>query len=80
MAYYDHGSAMYKKECKEKYEELLLKLKKSDDDNDYKIYKHLHQLEIEHEEMKKKIEKYQSFFKLLQELTPRGYSIYDPIG
>jgi hypothetical protein len=78
--YYDHAQAAYDNECREKYEELKEKLKKSDDKNDIMVLRHIHKLEHHAEESKTLIEKYRKFFQMLQELIPRQSSIHDTIG
>ena len=77
--YFDHAQATYENECKEKYEELKEKLRKSKDKNDEMIWKHMMTLEYEAEKNKKNVEIYRNFFQTLQSLLPRQSSIHDVI-
>jgi predicted nuclease with TOPRIM domain len=77
--YFDHAQAAYENKCKEKYEELKEKLRKSKDENDEMIWKHIMTLEYQAEQSKKKLNSYQEFFTMLQQLLPRQSSIHDVI-
>ena len=77
--YFDHAQAAYENNCKEKYEELKEKLRKSKDENDEMIWKHMMTLEYEAEKNKKNVETYKNFFQTLQSLLPRQSSIHDVI-
>ncbi len=84
MAYYDHGAAMRKKECAEKYEELKKFITSKDEQGKLSEWllasEHIRDKENELLEKTKKIEEYQKFFSLLRGLLPREFSIHDTIG
>lgn len=84
MAYYDHGKAMRKKECADKYAELKNYITSKDESGKlnewFLAHEHIVYLETQLEEQKKQIEEYRSFFSLLRKLLPRVPSIHDVIG
>jgi len=84
MAYFDHGEAMRKKECADKYAELKKHITSKDESGKmnewFLAHEHIVDLEYQVEQQKKQIEEYQSFFSLLRKLLPRVPSIYDRIG
>ena len=84
MAYYDHGAAMRKKECADKYAELKKHIISKDENGKlnewFLAHKHILDLENQLEEQKKQIEEYRSFFSLMRKLLPRVPSIHDVIG
>lgn len=70
MAYYDHGAAMKRKECADKYEELKTHIT-SKDENDqlnewFLAHEHMIVLENQIEEQKMQIEEYRNFFSLMR--------------
>lgn len=77
MGYYDHAEAAYKKQCKEKYEEFKENLRKSEDENDEMIWKHIIRQESEAKVAKERIDVYEKFFKTLRFLLPKEYSSHD---
>jgi chromosome segregation ATPase len=84
MAYYDHGAAMRKKECADKYAELkkyITSKDKSGKLNEWFLaHEHIVDLESKLQEQEKQIEEYRSFFSLMRKLLPRVTSILDVIG
>jgi len=80
MAYFDHAKAAYDKKCEEEYEKLKENLRKSKNENDEMLLKHIQKLEIRAANAKGKLKKYENFFELLGELLPRQSSIHDVIG
>jgi hypothetical protein len=80
MAYYDHGAAMYDKKCEEEYEKLKENLRKSKNEEDEMLLKHIQKLEIKAANAKGKVKKYEEFFETLQKLLPRQSSIHDVLG
>lgn len=78
--YFDHAKAAYDNKCKEEYEKLKENLRKSKNEDDEMLWKHIMKLEFEAERMKKEIEEYRKFFETLQKLLPRQSSIHDVIG
>jgi len=77
MAFYDHAKAADDKKSKEKYEELKENLRKSKNEDDEMIWRHILKLEHKAETAKKELEEYRKFFEQLQKLTPRRPSIHD---
>ena len=77
MAYFDHAKAAYDNKCKEEYEKLKENLRKSKNEEDEMLWKHIMMLEYEAEKNKKSIEVYRNFFQTLQSLLPRQSSIHD---
>jgi chromosome segregation ATPase len=84
MAYYDHGAAMRKKECADKYAELKKHITSKDESgklNEWVLaHEYIVDLENQLEQQKKQIDEYQSFFSLLRKLLPSVPSIHDVIG
>ena len=84
MAYYDHGAAIRKKECADKYAELKKHITSKDDNGKlnewFLAHEHIVDLEIQLEKQKKQIKEYQNFFSLMRKLLPRVSSIHDVIG
>lgn len=78
--YFDHAQAAYDNSCKEEYEKLKENLRKSKNESDEMIWKHMMTLEHEAEKNKKKVEAFQNFFNTLQKLLPRQSSIHDVIS
>ena len=83
MAYYDHGAAIRKKECADKYAELKKHITSKDDNGKlnewFLAHEHIVDLEIQLEKQKKQIKEYQNFFSLMRKLLPRVSSIHDVI-
>jgi ribosomal protein L18E len=77
--YFDHEKAAYENKCKEEYEKLKENLRKSKNESDEMIWKHIMTLEHEAEKNKKSVEVYRNFFQTLQSLLPRQSTIYDRI-
>lgn len=78
MACYDHGEAIRKNKCEDKYNELK-KFITSQDENGilneyYMAYDHLIDMEKEIKKQKEQINEYRTFFSLMQKLTPKGTS------
>ena len=84
MAYYDHGVAMRKKECADKYAELKKYITSKDENGKlnewFLAHEYIVDLEIKLQQQEKQIEKYRSFFSLMRKLLPRVPSIHDVIG
>ena len=84
MAYYDHGAAMRKKECANKYTELKKHIISKDENGKlnewFLAHEHIVELENKLEQQQKQIEEFQSFFSLMRKLLPRVPSIHDVIG
>ncbi len=83
MAYFDHQAAAVDKANAEKFEELK-KLISSKDKNQklnefLPALMHIIKLEQQLENKEKQIAKYRQFFSLLNELTPKGLTIYDKL-
>jgi chromosome segregation ATPase len=83
MAYYDHGAAMRKKACADKYAELKKYIISKDESGKlnewFLAHEHIVDLENQLEKYKKQIEEFQSFFSLMRKLLPRVSSIHDVI-
>jgi hypothetical protein len=66
MAYYDHGAAMRKKECADKYAELKKHITSKDENGKlnewFLAHEHIVDLEIKLQQQEKQIEEYRSFF------------------
>ncbi len=84
MAYYDHGEAMRKKECADKYAELIKHITSKDENGKlnewFLAHEHIVDLESKLQQQEKQIEEYRSFFSLMRKLLPRVPSIHDVIG
>jgi hypothetical protein len=80
MAYFDHAAAAYDNKCKEEYEKLKENLRKSKNEEDEMLFKHIQKLEIQAANNRGKLKKYEKFFEMLGELLPRQSSIHDVIG
>jgi hypothetical protein len=84
MAYYDHGAAMRKKECADKYAELKKHIISKDENGKlnewFLAHEHIVYLENKLQQQEKQIEEYRSFFSLMRNLLPRESSIHDVIG
>ena len=84
MAYYDHGAAMRKKECADKYAELKKHITSKDENGKlnewFLAHEHIVDLESKLQQQEKLIEEYRSFFSLMRRLLPRELSIHDVIG
>jgi chromosome segregation ATPase len=84
MAYYDHGAAMRKKECADKYAELKKHITSKDENGKlnewFLAHEHIVDLESKLQQQEKQIEEYRSFFSLMRKLLPRVSSINDVIG
>ena len=84
MAYYDHGTAMRKKKCADKYDDLKKHITSKDESGKlnewFLAHEHIVDLENQLEEKKRQIEEYRSFFSLMRKLLPRVSSIHDVIG
>jgi len=84
MAYYDHGAAMRKTECADKYDELKKHITSKDENGKlnewFLAHEHIVDLESKLKQQEKQIEEYRSFFSLMQKLLPRVPSIRDVIG
>jgi hypothetical protein len=78
--YFDHAQAAYDNKCKELYEKLKESLRKSKNESDEMIWKHIMTLEHEAEKNKKTVETYRTFFQTLQSLLPRQSSVHDVIS
>ena len=83
MAYYNHGVAMRKKECADKYAELKKHITSKDESGKlnewFLAHEHIVDLESKLKQQEKQIEEYRSFFSLLRRLLPRVSSIHDVI-
>lgn len=81
MAYYNHGAAIRKKECADKYAALKKHITSKDENGKlnewFLAHEHIVDLENQLEQQKKQIEEYQSFFSLLRKLLPKMSSIHD---
>jgi hypothetical protein len=84
MAYYDHGAAMRKKECADKYAELKKHIASKDNNGKlnewFLAHEHIVDLEYQLEQQKMQLEEYHSFFSLLRKLLPRVSSIHNVLG
>ena len=84
MAYYDHGAAIRKKECADKYDELKKHITSKDESGKmnewFLAHEHIVYLESKLQQQEKQIEEYRSFFSLMRKLLPRVSSIHDVIG
>lgn len=84
MAYYNHGAAMRKKECADKYAELKKHITSKDESGKlnewFLAHEHIVELESKLQEQEKQIEEYRSFFSLMRKLLPRVPSIHNVIG
>lgn len=84
MAYYDHGAAMRKKECADKYDELKKHITSKDESGKlnewFLAHEHILDLESKLQQQETQIEEYRSFFSLMRKLLPRESSIHDVIG
>jgi hypothetical protein len=80
MAYYDHEKAAFENKCKEEYEKLKENLRKSKNEDDEMLLRHIMKLEYESEGRRLKNVEYENFFKILQKLLPKQSSIHDVIG
>ena len=73
MAYYDYGTAMKKKACANKYDELKKYITSKDKNGQLNEWflAHEHIVDLEHQlkNQQSQIEKYQSFFSLLRKLS-----------
>lgn len=67
MAYYNHITANRRKQCSDKYDELIKYI--TTKDNEWSLaYEHILELEYQLEQQKKQIEEYQNFFTLMKKL------------
>jgi hypothetical protein len=78
--YFDHAAAAYENRCKDEYEKLKENLKKSKNEDDEMLLRHIMKLEYESEHRRLRIVEYENFFNILQKLLPRQSSIHDVIG
>lgn len=84
MAYYNHGAAMRKKMCADKYDELKKYIISKDENGKLKewflAHEHIIDLENQLEQYKKQIKEYQDFFSLMNKLLPKNPSPYNIIN
>jgi hypothetical protein len=80
MAYFDHAKAAYDNKCKEEYEKLKENLRKSKNEEDEMLLKHIQKLEIQAANARGRLKKYDEFFQTLVELLPHQSSVHDVIG